>query len=205
MICHRLRTLFVHIPKTAGQSIEQLFLDAMGLTWQTRGPLLLTTNLDPALGPPFLAHLFAREYLEKGHLAPIDFDDYLKFTVVRNPWDRAVSEYKYRYAREMSFREYIFEAFPAAEGSNEARHQAAQWEFVHDGAGRPLIERVLRFESLAAEFAPLAREIFGTEVTLPRVNISPDGRGYREFYDDLTRAEIARRYAADISWLGYSF
>src|SRR5690606_550579 len=107
MICHRYRVLFVHIPKTGGQSIEQLFLDAMALTWLTRGPLLLTTNLDPAAGPPFLAHLFAREYLDKGYLAPIDFSDYLKFSVVRNPWDRAVSEYKYRYAGEMGFREFI--------------------------------------------------------------------------------------------------
>lgn len=205
MICHRLRTVFVHIPKTGGQSIEQLFLDAMGLTWQTRGPLLLTTNKDPDAGPPFLAHLFAREYVEKGYLAPLDFSDYLKFTVVRNPWDRAVSEYKYRYAREMSFREYIFETSSPASGSNEERHQAPQWAFVHDAAGGMLVDYVLRFENLAAEFASLARKIFGEERTLPQVNVSTDTRPYCEFYDAQTREAIARRYAIDIEWLGYSF
>ena len=28
--------IFVHVPKTAGISIEHVFLDLMGLTWDTR-------------------------------------------------------------------------------------------------------------------------------------------------------------------------
>lgn len=205
MICHRWKTLFVHIPKTGGQSIEQVFLDRMELSWATRGPLLLTTNHDPEAGPPFLAHLTAQEYLSKGHLAPIDFDDYFRFTVVRNPWDRAVSEYKYRYAREMGFREFIRTAYPAPPGSNEERHLMPQWAFVHDTDGRSLIDRVIRFEHIASDFAEVSSRIFGEFIALPQVNISPDRRDYREFYDADTRETIASRYHRDIAWLGYEF
>lgn len=205
MICHRWKTLFVHIPKTGGQAIEQVFLQKMGLDWSTRGPLLLTTNYDAAAGPPFLAHLLASEYVSKGHVAPMDFSEYFKFTVVRNPWDRLVSEYKYRYARDMDFGAFLGGAFPAPNGSNEQRHLLPQWQYVHDDDGNLLVERVLRFETLADDFRGIARDIFGEEIRLPEVNVSTDRRPYREFYDRASRLEIARRYARDIAWLGYEF
>ena len=46
MICHQYRCVFVYIPKTAGMSIEQVFLDLLGLSWKTRERLLLGGNED---------------------------------------------------------------------------------------------------------------------------------------------------------------
>jgi len=60
MICAQYRCLFVHVPKTAGMSIDQVFLELVGLTWKTRAPLLLGGNDDPKLGPPRLEHLKGR-------------------------------------------------------------------------------------------------------------------------------------------------
>src|SRR5687768_14243923 len=62
VICREYRCLFVHVPKTAGMSIEHVFLRLVGLTWETRAPLLLGGNDDPRLGPPRLEHLKASEY-----------------------------------------------------------------------------------------------------------------------------------------------
>jgi hypothetical protein len=47
VICHPYRCVFVHVPKSAGISIEHVFLGLLGLTWETRGPLLLRHNNDP--------------------------------------------------------------------------------------------------------------------------------------------------------------
>jgi hypothetical protein len=76
MLCHHDRCIFVHVPKTAGQSIEHVFLDRVGLTWETRAPLLLRPNDQPRLGPPRLAHLKAREYVACKYVTPEQFAGY---------------------------------------------------------------------------------------------------------------------------------
>ena len=63
MISHRHQCVFVHVPKTAGISIEHVFLAQYGLTWDERAPLLLRFNPDPALGPERLGHLTATDEL----------------------------------------------------------------------------------------------------------------------------------------------
>lgn len=62
MISHEHKTVFIHVPKVAGQSVELAFLRQLGMTWEERAPLVLRHNPDPAKGPERLAHLLAREY-----------------------------------------------------------------------------------------------------------------------------------------------
>ena len=52
MLSHQDKCLFVHIPKAAGQSVESIFVQRSGLTWQTRDALLLRPNKEPEQGPP---------------------------------------------------------------------------------------------------------------------------------------------------------
>lgn len=93
MVSHELRTIFIHIPKTGGSSIEQLiwpiqdgrtevdlwmgFKDRYSNKYQTGG----------------LQHLLALQVRQELGLEV--FEQYFKFAVVRNPWDKAVSQYRY--------------------------------------------------------------------------------------------------------------
>ena len=87
----RFGVIFVHIPKTGGQSVERVFLEAHGLTWATRAPLLLRRNDHGAPGPEFLSHLYAEEYAARDHASPAAFERAERFTVVRDPFDRLLS------------------------------------------------------------------------------------------------------------------
>ena len=205
MLCHEFRTIFVHVPKTAGQSIETVFLNKLNLTWQERAPLLLRPNSDPTKGPPRLAHLYADEYVACGHVSSGDFARYFKFAVVRNPWARVVSVYKFDYQKRIDFTRFLDEVVARRRDVVEKRHLESQLRFVAGRDGRILVDRVLRFERLAEDFVEVSRHIFGAEVSLPNVNVAKDATPFRAFYDEAGRALIAEMYRDDIEAFGYRF
>jgi hypothetical protein len=75
MINHKYKFIFLHIPRTGGTSIEKALF---GQDWW-------------GVHPPS-KHLTA--HMAKQIYAPY-WQDYFKFTFVRNPWDRMVSMLKY--------------------------------------------------------------------------------------------------------------
>jgi hypothetical protein len=232
VICGEYRSLFVHIPKTAGQSVEQVFLRLLGLTWETRAALLLRGNDDPRLGPPRLAHLTAAEYVSCGYLAPAEFASYFKFSFVRNPWDRIVSEYKYRrHPVTIDFKTYLFKRLPAPGWSETYRHIVPQYDFLYDDSGRLLVDFVGRFERLQADFDTICSRIGIPPTPLPRANRSLDDarpRSFRElrrrirraiwsregkhtfphytaYYDDESREYVGQLYRKDVQAFSYTF
>ena len=92
----RRKLVFLHIPKTAGSSIEQ----ALGLfgPWQNEnldtgfGLIQSRDLLARNLSSNFLQHLSLTE-LEQ--LFPEVLVDAQLFTVVRDPWQRLLSSYRY--------------------------------------------------------------------------------------------------------------
>ena len=232
MICHPYRSVFIHIPKTGGISVEHVFLRLVGLTWDTRAPLLLRGNDDPAKGPPRLAHLKATEYVSCGYLTREQFDGYFKFSFVRNPWDRMVSEYKYRgHPMRMTFKTWLFEHLPAPSFTDAYCHLVPQHEFIYDGEGRLLADFVGRYESFQAGFDVVCDRLGIPRTPLPHENRSLDAPRiqslndvkkrirrwlwtlrprnvyphYTQYYDDESRDRVAELYRKDIEVFGYAF
>ena len=232
MICDEYRCLFVHVPKTAGMSIEHVFLGLVGLTWETRAPLLLRGNDDPGLGPPRLAHLKAGDYVARGHLTAERFESYFKFSFVRNPWDRIVSEYKYRgYPVKIDFKTYLFKHLPAPAWTDMYYHRIPQYDFLYDEAGKLLVDFVGRYETLQADFDQVCARVGIPPAPLSRVNRSlEEGRPhtlrdlrkrlrrtiwskerrhtfphYTEYYDDESREFVGRLFRKDVETFNYVF
>ncbi|MDO6745689.1 sulfotransferase family 2 domain-containing protein [Gilvimarinus sp. 1_MG-2023] len=224
MISNKYKCIFVHIPKVAGQSIEHFFLNHHNLSWEERATMLLRYNSDPKKGPERLAHLTASEYVDCSYLSEAEFNNYYKFSFVRNPWARIVSEFNYRnYHKSMSFREFVTTGLPDKSNYSDVfRHLMPQYDFLHDDKGNLLVDFVGRFENLQADFDYVAAQLGFNETLLPHINSSNKlslikkfnifkrnknrkGRCYSEYYDEVSRNIVDKMYAKDIEAFGYNF
>jgi hypothetical protein len=74
--------------------------------------------------------------------------------------------------------------------------------------GRIAVDRVLRYENIADEFAELCAQLgIARDIRVPEVNRSSrtDRGFYRHYYTDRTRDLVARWYPNEIAAFGYEF
>ena len=233
MLCHQYKCIYIHIPKTAGKSVQHVFAKQLGFRSKKGKDLLVGMNDNPDLGPPVLSHLKASEYVKFGYLSQEQFDSYFKFSFVRNPWDRIVSEYKFRgYPRKTDFKNYLFKHLPEPSWTDRYIHILPQYDFLFDDSGKLLVNHLGKFETLKKDFEEVCRRIGISRVTLPHLNISSrilrfpwtiKGAAkilfnmvgmkrrknifnhYTEYYDDESREFVANLYRQDIETFGYEF
>jgi len=214
-VSHKRRCVFVHIPKTGGTSIEH----ALKMRGRHRredrrrlmGPILTDELKAMGLRSNFLQHLTATEILRLH--APGALEGYLKFSVVRNPWDRMVSVY-HRQDRDMveqaraqgvALDELGFEDFVEASMRVQHAHVRPQHEYLTGPTGEVAVDFVGRFETLEESFQEVCRRL-GVRARLPvKYASGRSSRDYRPFYSARSRELVARRYAGDIERFGYTF
>ena len=126
---------------------------------------------------------------------------YFKFAFDRNPWDRQVSAYHFRYRRTNnppSFSRYM-----------QRRHRPWVNNYeIYSIDGDVCVDFVGRYESLEQELRRALSQIgIAFEQELPRAkgNFRPNGRNYREYYDDEEPELIRKWYAPEIDLLDYEF
>ncbi|MGR3712482.1 MAG: sulfotransferase family 2 domain-containing protein [Shimia sp.] len=207
------KAIFVHIPKTGGQSVATAFLDDLGLDWDARDALLMRPGKDGE--PERLAHLYAREYVEMGFVTPAEFEAFAKFTVVRHPYARMVSEYVYR----MGAVDWVAQHMPAVRSrrfdrfirqefddplSDAARHFAPQVEYVMDVQGALLVDHVVDQAAMAEGLAPVFAQVFGRAVALPRRNMKREAPGFTAAALSQGQKDyLWQRYRADFEAFGF--
>jgi len=224
MISHKHKCIFVHIPKTAGQSIEDIFLRLNGLDFNTRSPLLLKPNKDPKLGPERLAHLTASEYIKYSYIPEGSFNSYFKFSFVRNPWARLLSEFIWKKKINSQMKNKLkdkicldynaisFNSWLSTVNSiktddefcDSIRHILPQYDFTFDANGNSLVDFIGKFENLQEDFNIICDKIKIPQQQLLHLN-KTQHKHYTEYYDDETRSIVAEKYAKDIEYFGYKF
>lgn len=229
MICREFKCIFVHIPKAAGRSVEMYFMNLLNLDRENeahREQVLLNDNDDPARGTEKLSHLSAAEYVSCGHVSQNDFDRYYKFSFVRNPWSRLVSEYRYRnFLSHKSFKDFVMKKLPKPGRDDKYRHVMPQSEMLFDDNGRMLVDFVGKFETLQQDFDKVCEQLGFADSRLPHINSSDKKsrelrrkarnilhrnkesglRTYTDFYDEETREYVSTLYQADITNFNYNF
>jgi len=210
LISHSHRFIFVHISKTAGTSLKRTlapYCHQPPRTGLRRVLSHLPLYEDPA-SVAFRVHTTARWARMK--ISPQVFDSYTAFTVVRNPFDRAVSNYHFllqrpehhahRHVREMTFDRYL-----KFLKDRRWRRDPTQRYRVAGARGRLLCAPILRFESLQADFANLCRRL-GLDGGNALGHRNPSThRPFHEYYESrATRAAVVDLFADDFESFGYS-
>ena len=80
VVCHEKKCIFIHIPKTGGTSIEQFIKD-----YDKNNLLFIGVRNNRSL-----QHLTGFQLMK---LIPNIYKKYYKFSIVRNPYDKLLSEY----------------------------------------------------------------------------------------------------------------
>ena len=204
--------IVVHIPKTGGTSMA-LALEARAM----KDDILIG---DTPKAPKRRARL--RDLPAKGRrwkhstladldgwLSPADLSAFFCFTLVRNPWDRAVSYY--HWLQRQNFDHPAVRIAQAATFPEFLRHphtvsSLSAWpasRYLTDAAGTEHAALFLRLEHLAEDL-PRLESAIGLRLEMPHENRSDRG-DYRRYYDTALADHLATLCAQDITGFGYTY
>lgn len=175
--------VFVHINRTAGTSIGR--------------------NLQ---GNYKVNHATIFRYMEKH-----DLNNYFKFSFVRNPFDKMVSEYFCHMKVKdlpyiinnpnLSFKEFIIRRF-----KSHLRFASDQINWIgkkENGEYKLYVDFIGRYENLKDDFKKVCDKI-NIKYNLEHVNLVKRDN-YRKYYNDETRQLVEILFEEDIRYFNYEF
>jgi hypothetical protein len=227
MISHQHKFIFIHIPKCAGTSFEFAFGHMDGHEGRG-GQDHRSVRMIERPFPSFSSFTNKDNIIEslrriKRHsnrktlpnpnsaitVNKSEYDSYLKFTIVRNPWARAYSWYKnvmrdeihqknHNITGEITFTDFLKKYI----GQDMLRSQI-YW--LKDFKGNINMDYIGRFETLHDDFKVIAKKLKIKELTLPHKIKSASDDNYQDAYDTESKNMIAEYYCEEIKLFNYSF
>ena len=161
LVSHKLRLIFIHIPKNAGTFI-----------W------ILLKRLDDDLMVYFNTKDSSRNTLHNKakdikNLCNFDYSEYMIFCVIRDPIERVLSLYNYisgnkdyptyNIVKCQSFREFIEYSFSKTDFLET--NYIGQYDFMYDENNKLLINKIIRYEKLHKELKDMLRGIKGINMS----------------------------------------
>jgi hypothetical protein len=199
IISHKFKFIFIKTKKTAGTSIE-VFLSPLC------GPNDVLTQIVNEVKPhiarnygKFINHSSASEVRES--IGPI-WNEYFKFCVERNPWDKTISYYyfkKYRFNLNISFDEFL----------KHPEYYSTNYPLYVDENGKIIVDCILRYEKLSIELTDIFKKLgvpFNGDLDVyAKSEYRTDHRPYREIYTEVQRKIVEKVFEWEIKTFGYVF
>ena len=192
LVSHKHKFVFIHIPKTAGSSVT-----------------VSLKNLGQDDAKSSYQHITCQNLKKIFDNQRWTWSDYFKFSFVRNPFARIVSEFHYvkdghnknRKKYKFDFKKFICKKY--FETHVWHHHADPQLNFISLNK-KIEVDFIGRVENLQQDLNIICDKIGIPRQELPHYN-KTEHKHYTEYYDDETRQLVAEKYAKDIEYFGYEF
>lgn len=198
MLSIKHKFLFVHIPKTGGNSIQNILAeysdDRLICNIPEQDGVDRFELINDTYG--YSKHSTLQNYFDK---VPSEIlEECFIFTCIRNPWERMISYYfsSHRQVSEWSRNAFI-EMLDEVENSEHYLAHQPETYTLRD-------ENYLRFENLDTEFRAICKKLSIPLKSLPHRNRS-NHMDYRKYYDDELVELVAEKSKFEVNEIGYSF
>jgi hypothetical protein len=212
MISHQHKCIFIHIPKCAGTTIKYMLFPNEKVDWQQAD-----YNKVHGWCPKrkfFMQHATAQQLIETELISEDIWNSYYKFTFVRNPWDRAVSDYFWLMNDQKikdSFKNYIHREGRFTKFLNDKEmlyyrgdHLELQTNFF-DMDGPLELDFIGKFESFDDDLIKIKEKLGIPQTKNLHINKSIKKNHYSSYFSDQLKNTFDNIYNADIEKLGYQY
>lgn len=211
MIIHECNAIFVHIPKTAGISLTHAIMSHIVGT-DTSGEI---GHLSNKLKIRFELR-GKQKHKQAYNYVPADiskelWDNYYKFAFIRNPWDRAVSEFHWRHTLltrkpSKNFKEFLGHCERRLQNIDKGiywTHAQTQKSYVTNNIGDIILNDLFKFEDMDNNIKIISDKLNIT-LNMKKYN-SSNHKHYRKYYNCETEEIVRRLYKEDIEMFNYEF
>lgn len=213
MISLNEKFLFIHIPKTGGNSIQNILFqyseDSRSISSEKRQDGVSRYGLKSSIHAELAKHSSLNDYKEK--LESKTYQSLFKFTVIRNPWDRLISYYFSPHRGQQYWNRELFQKFirtvkPLTYYISTYSDNNLSNKSIYSVKDKSYgdIHYVMRYEKLSNDFYDVMRLLKLEPKCLPHVNKS-NRKNYKEYYDKQLINLVKDTFAEEIEIFQYEF
>ena len=201
-ISHKHKTIFIHIPKTAGTSIER----SLGIGEKNKDSFRHHDEHVVDKIKYALQHYTSKMLINNTLIKPY-WKSYYKFTIVRHPYTRVLSEYFWKKGKKTQGLEFDHQDFKDHLKSYyekiDTDHKLSQTEYVYSSDGKILIDEIFKFEEITKSFKIISNKL-NLKSDLKQFNKSSNSAKYTEFLDKDDKNLIYKLYKNDFKNFRYA-
>lgn len=219
LISHKHKFIFIKTKKTAGSTIENMIVNNFfdpSVDICTGSKIDGTPRVNIGAKKPGEPDGHKPWDLVKNYVTPVEWTNYYKFTVERNPWDKVVSEFYWRTANDKqsdltpydndvdNFKHYMDNGFGT-------RFVAPIDWHLYASKGTVMVDEIVEYKGLADQLVsmfndklnlPLTKEM----VTGTRMKSGHRKKHYTELYKEQRLIDkVAAAYSHEIKYFNYMF
>lgn len=213
LISEKYKFIFVHNPKTAGSSIENVLLPYSNFYYRIKNRSV-KYYIYKFLGDKYLFGGIFKKHTPASRIQRVipaeKFESYFKFSFIRNPYSRVFSYYNYlktnnghdqqEWIKNKSFEEYVLNI-------PNQRWKDLQSYYLYDENENLIVDFLGKFETLEADFQIILQKL-DLKCTLPHINSSVNSNlNNPQFFNNFTKEMIKvinDEFHDDFRLLGYN-